>query len=155
MRFGKSLKLKITIRRSQPICDFTQNRVERFAHATLNGAFPDDPDPPASLMQGLDCGLIPRDIGLDFSAPEVFPRLRPLEQMAVVAMPEASMNEKNRMILREDEVRAPAQFPIVQPKTETAGMKPAADHQFRFRISPPYRRHVTAAGCCVMNVSQL
>ena len=51
--------------------------------------------------------------------------------------------------------RVPGQLPVVQTETETAGVEPAADQQFRLCVSAPDCRHIAAAGSSVMNISQL
>ncbi len=65
------------------------------------------------------------------------------------------MDEERGVMFRKNEIRASRQLSVVQPETETAGVEPAADHHFRLGVSAPDRRHVSAAGRLVMNISQL
>ena len=57
-------------------------------------------------------------------------------------MPEATMDEERGVMFRKNKIRASGQLPIVQPKAETAGVEPAADHHFRLGVSAPDRHHL-------------
>jgi len=71
-----------------------------------------------------------------------------------MAVPEASVDEDHCIIFRQDKIGFAAQFLCVKPVPEPACMQRLADGHFRACVSPSDRRHVAAAGCCVVNVSQ-
>jgi hypothetical protein len=66
-------------------------------------------------------------ISADLSLPEVLPRARPLEQVAIVEMPEAAINENGSPVLGEDQIRFPWQRFVVEPVSVSEAMKPFAN----------------------------
>ena len=60
----------------------------------------------------------------------------------LMAMPEATVNEDHRVVLFQDDVRLSRQVLIMQPVTETVGVKKPAHEHFRFRVLAPDPAHV-------------
>jgi hypothetical protein len=87
-------------------------------------AFPDDCLPPSSIGErGVSAGInfpVPGYL----CAPEVRARRWPFEQMAVVPMPEAAVRKNHCLMSRKYNVRLARQCGIVEPKTQSARVKP-------------------------------
>lgn len=94
------------------------------------------------------------DIAADLLAPELLPRGRPSEQMAVMPVPEATMNEDNRHVSGEDQVGLPGKPFRMQPVAQSCSMESLADQQLRSGIPAFNSRHIPAAGRGVVNVHQ-
>ena len=92
------------------------------------------------------------DIAADLLAPELLPRGRPSEQMAVMPVPEATVNENNRPVSGEDKVGLSGECFRMQPVAQPGRMERLADQQLRSGIPAFNRRHVPASGRCVVNV---
>ncbi|TCT29605.1 hypothetical protein EDC90_10512 [Martelella mediterranea] len=72
-----------------------------------------------------------------------------------MAMPEASVDEDDRMVFWKNQIRPAGQCAIIKAITETACVKTFPDDQFRLCVFAAYRSHVAAARFSVMDVSQL
>lgn len=72
-----------------------------------------------------------------------------------MAVPEAAVDENYRAMSGEDEIGLSWQCLLVKPEPETLCMQPAPDQDFQLGILRPDRRHVTASGRTVVDVSQL
>lgn len=123
--------------------------------APLQGAFPDNGNAPAFAPQLFIIFLIPRDIPGNLFAPELFPGLRPFEQITVMAVPEATIHEDHSMVFRKDQIRLARQSFQAKTIAKTAGIQPAANYQLRLCIPAMYRSHIPATGFFVMNISQI
>jgi hypothetical protein len=73
-------------------------------------------------------------IFLDFFSPELLSAFWPFEQMAIMAVPEAPINENNCLISRKDQVGLSRQFAVVQSKSKAASVETLPDHHFRLGI---------------------
>lgn len=91
--------------------------------------------------------LIPRDVFPDLLAPKLFPTLWPTKQVAIVTVPEASMDEENGIAAGEHEVRLAWKVPVMQPKTESAPVQRGPDRQLRFGVLSLDTGHHPASGC--------
>ena len=121
----------------------------------LYRAFPDDPGPPARLVQRGVGGTVTCDRCADFPAPEVLTGRRPAEQIAVMTVPETAVYKNDSAVSGEHEVRAAGEVAAVQTVTEAQRMKSAPQHEFGFRVAAADRRHIAAARGAVVNISQL
>jgi hypothetical protein len=63
----------------------------------------------------------------DLRAPELVARRRPLEERAVVAMPETPMDKHDRVPTRKNEVGTSWKIPDVQSKAEATSMQSSSD----------------------------
>lgn len=63
--------------------------------------------------------VVPRPIGFDLLSPEVGAGAGPFEQMAVVAMPEAAVNENDGLEAGEDHVRLAGKPLVMQPVAQS------------------------------------
>ncbi len=72
--------------------------------------------------------------------------------MAVMPMPEATVNEDNRPVLGKDQVGLSGEPLRMQPVAQPGRMESLADQQFRSGIPAFDSRHIPAAGRCVVNV---
>ncbi len=75
----------------------------------LKGALPDHGMTPACFIQSLQRLLIPHGIAVQLLTPEVSSALRPPEQAALVAMPEAAMDENDSTEAGQNNIRLPGQ----------------------------------------------
>lgn len=86
--------------------------------------------------------------------PELCPRRRPLEQMAVMMMPEAPIHENDGMMSGEHNIRLAWQVRNMEAVTQAHSVEGFAHDQFRFGIAAPDRSHISASCWGIMNVSQ-
>lgn len=117
-------------------------------------AFPDQANPPA---RSAECSLIPQisaHIAADFLPPEFLPGLWPVKLRTVMPMPEAAVYKQNRTELGKYQIRLSWKLPVVQPIAEPSPVQQMADQQLRLCVGAPDRRHVPAAGCGIVDVSQ-
>ncbi len=120
----------------------------------LQRTFPDRGHTPARFQQRLNGPVVILDIAADLLAPERLSRRRPSEQMTVVPVPEAAVNEDNGLIPGKDKIRFPGQLFCMQPVAQPGRMKRFADQELRPGIPSFNSRHVAAAGRGVVNVHQ-
>ena len=92
------------------------------------------------------------NIAADFLTPEILPGRRPLEQVAVVAMPEAAIHQNDRPVARKDEIRFPRQVLCMQTVAQPKSVQRLADQQLRLCMPVFDCGHIPAAGMCVVNV---
>ena len=93
------------------------------AGAALHGTFPQGRNPPAHVLKLCVLPVIPRNVALDLHAPKFLSCRRPTEEMAVMAMPEATMNEKNGSIARKNQIGTARQVFAVQAEPEPGTVK--------------------------------
>lgn len=62
-----------------------------------------------------------------------------------MAMPEASVDEYRRMVLRQDDIRFAGKLLGVKPEPEARTMQQRTQPQFRAGISPLYPGHIPAS----------
>lgn len=86
--------------------------------------------------------------------PELCPRRRPPEQMAVMMMPEAPIHENDGTIPGEHKIRLARQVRDMEAVTPAHSVEGFAHDQFRFGIAAPDRSHVSASCWGIMNVGQ-
>lgn len=101
---------------------------ERLHFLTPELAFPNLGDPPSRAYQSISISQIARNIGCNLLLPELCVRARPLEQMAVVAMPEAALHLDHGITLWENDIGPAREPPIVQDVAVSQPMKGRADH---------------------------
>lgn len=97
--------------------------------------------------------LIQRPIAFNLFPPEAASRFRPLEQVAIMAMPEAAMNEDDRVMFWEYQIRLPWKSLVVKNITEASRMKASPYDHFGFGVFPPNARHHPASDFWRDNVS--
>lgn len=119
----------------------------------FEGALPDDCNPPAMLGEPAFRAAVHFQITPDLLPPELRSCLRPFEQMAPMAVPEAAVDEDHGPVLRQADVRL-ARKVAVQPVAEAPRVKSLADHQFRPGVLAADAGHHPAAGGGVDDVSQ-
>lgn len=113
-----------------------------FAAKFLDCAFPHDRGSPAGLFESGKCPLIPEYILFEFLRPEFRSGGgRGREPAALVAMPEASMNEHDCPKFREDQIGFPWQSPAVQPISQAPCMQYLSQDEFGLRVPPLDPRH--------------
>lgn len=121
---------------------------------SLESALPNRQRTPASSIEFIPGLLIPHPCASDLLPPEVGSRRGPLEQMAVVAVPEAAIHENNGIESREHQVGPPWEVRSVEPIAEAHRVKPPSYHHLRPRVLPANARHHSAAGGLVYDVRQ-
>tara|TARA_R110001592_G_scaffold99669_2_gene283802 strand:+ start:170 stop:607 length:438 start_codon:yes stop_codon:yes gene_type:complete len=107
------------------------NRKTSFA---FQSALPDRTNAPASIGKGQILFPVALDILRDLLLPETLVALRPAEQVAIMAVPETSMNENHGAAPGEYKIWLPRQVFPVQSKTEAAPVKCRSDHYFRLGV---------------------
>jgi len=119
---------------------------------TFQRALPDKRDAPATFEQDPDGTLIIHDIAADLLAPEIGPRRRPFEQMAIMLMPETAMYEDYCPVAGKDEIGFTGQMLCVKAIAQTGSMQCLADQQFGFCMAAFDGSHIPAAGRGIVNV---
>lgn len=135
---------------SSPVNHFTDRQPPR----PTDRAFPDQADPPACRTQFCLIPQITIHVAADFISPEVLPGLGPVKLRTVMPMPEAAVYKQNRTVLGKYQIRLSWQLPVVQPIAEPSPVQQLADQQLKLCVGAPDRRHVPAAGCGIVDVSQ-
>lgn len=102
---------------------------ERPPARSLEAALPDSEDAPARGQEVSYNAFIPLAVSRDFGSPEFRPCSGQPEQRAVMAMPEASMNENDRPEAWEDHVRTSRHGLDVQTEPQACRMhSPAQEY---------------------------
>ncbi len=120
----------------------------------LQRTFPDHGHAPSVHSKLAAHIRVPRLVAADLVPPEVFAGFWPPEQRTIMAMPEAPVDEDRSIVLWQDQIGLPGQLFHVESVPEAPHMQGLADGHLRTCVPPPDRRHVAAAGCPVVNVSQ-
>lgn len=112
----------------------------------LGRLFPDPAFPyhlamPTQLFQ-LDFNtLVPCPIRIDLGSPELRPGFWQPEQVAVMAVPEAPVDEDHCPVFGQHDIRAAGQAGAPKAVAEAEGMEAAADLQLDLRVFPSDPRH--------------
>src|SRR5574337_1025880 len=105
-------------------------------------ALPNHDGPPPEFSQLCAFGTIAHDISSELGPPKLDSgcgrRGKPAAGMPV---PEASMHEYGRSVLRYYKIRRARESSVVHAKPESGSVKVASHHQFTFRVPPPDPRH--------------
>ena len=110
--------------------------------AVLRLALPNHAYPPPKFTQSP--GVAPRffDNAIELLLPVLLTRLRHSSLLAPrMAVPEAPMNEYDRPIPREHQIRRSRQILAVQPEPESHRMRLTPDDHFRRRVFRPHTGH--------------
>lgn len=103
--------------------------------------FPDCFHVPAQFGQlGFDPS-IPGPVGIHFGLPEFGARLGQAEQVAVMLVPEAAVDEDHSSVLRQNNIGASWQAGTAEPVTESQRMEAPTDLQLDLRILAADARH--------------
>lgn len=112
------------------------------ASAINHFAFPDDKNPPTKAAQFAFIRSIALHIALELPRPESHVAAgSPTLTTFLVGMPEAPMNENNRVPAGQHKVRRTRQLPIVKPEPQPPPMKTRPDYEFRFGVLRPDASH--------------
>jgi len=95
---------------------------------------------------------VPATVGIDLVAPEVRTTSWPLEQRALVTMPETPVNKHDCTMSSENHIRFSWESASVQAEPETRAVQQASHHQLWSRIGATYAGHHPAASLPVDNV---
>lgn len=94
-------------------------------------ALPDDQYAPIRLLQIVYRFNISLPVAADFLLPKLRTRPGPLEQRALVTVPEATVGKYHSMVFRENHVWLPRHTGPVQSESESAAMKTTSDEKLR------------------------
>ena len=89
----------------QPIRNLLQRNILGLRLSAFDGTFPDFKNSPPVFPQDPQIAIVPGLIALDLHFPPVCPAIGPLKPVAVVSMPETSMDEDHCPVLWENDVR--------------------------------------------------
>jgi hypothetical protein len=121
----------------------------------FQGAFPDRGNAPARRQKGRNGPLVIRDVPVDFGSPELLAGPRPLEQMAIMVMPEAAVHKNNGFVFWEYEVWFAWEVAVMQAVSKTCRMHRFPYLILRFRMAAFNSGHIFAARSLVVNVRQI
>lgn len=113
--------------------------------APPQGTLPNCQHSPAALQQRMMRVRIPRLVPRYLAGPELRARGRHSEHRAVMAMPEATVDEHDRPMSREYEVRSTWQIARLQAETQSCSMKPLSHKDLGRRVASTDAAHVVAA----------
>ena len=116
--------------------------------------FPDCADAPAQRDKSLLIPVIAYDRAADFRLPELGACFWPVKHRAIMAVPEATIDEEHSVMARKNQIWFAGQLLVMQPKAESPRMQPAPNYHFRLRVTALDGSHVPAAGLAVVDVSQ-
>lgn len=109
-------------------------------------AFPNSEYLPAECLQLSLLASVPLDCPAKFLGPEVGARLRHRRTgTPFMAVPEAPVNEDDRAVLRENDVRFSGEAGSMQPEAKTSPVEKATKKNFGFCVLAPDLGHVPAA----------
>jgi hypothetical protein len=92
--------------RKEPRCAFSKDNFKWPPRAPFQGTFPNDPLTPSGSSKRGRRACINVPVAVNLRLPEFRPAGGPSEEVAIMAVPEASMREKNRVISRKDNIRS-------------------------------------------------
>lgn len=130
----------------------TDDLMDRSPLCSFQAAFPHSQNTPAVLLQLADRAVVTRAVAFNFFLPEFLPCGGPLEQMTVMAMPEAAVDEDHGAVFRKDKVGPSRQPAVMQPIPESFCMQRAPDEQLRGGIAAPDTAHVETALLCRQDI---
>lgn len=100
---------------------------------------------PASFLQQGDLSDIARSIAIDLGFPELGASTGQAEQVAVVSMPEATIDKNDGPVLRQNDVRPTRKAGTPQPVAEALRMQGFPHQQLDLRVLAPDPRHLRRA----------
>ena len=114
-------------------------------------AFPYCCNSPADIEQFLSFSFVASHIGIEFCLPEFTASRRSIGiGTSRVTMPEAAVDQADRSVAWENDVRFAWQFLVVQAVSEPASMKGAPQHDLRACVLAANPRH-HAGPCCLVH----
>lgn len=116
---------------------------------------PDNQSPPTLLLKCSELPLVTRLITFKLLLPPLCSRGWPFKQRTSMQVPEAAMNEYDCFVFLQHQVRFAGKIPIVQAITIATSEQLLAEQHFRPSVFATDRRHITATGGFIMNVSHL
>ncbi len=120
--------------------------------ATFQGAFPHYGNSPAIFSEFPDRKIIIHEVASNLVRPELLACGWPFEEMAVMPVPKASMDEHHCPVLRENYVRLSRKILCVKPVPQACCMKGAADQQFRLCVAAFDGSHIPASCLLIVDV---
>jgi hypothetical protein len=109
-------------------------------------ALPDNDHAPAQFSEGSHVHPVAGGVAFKFGHPEP-----PVVgwggaiSATPVPMPEAAMHKHGQAVPGQNNIRAPGQFPAVQPESVAQAVKRRPDNPLRHRILPPDAAHIPTA----------
>ena len=115
-------------------------------------AFPDGQYAPSLLPQRCKRFLVPLNVPCDFLQPKVGASAGHFEQMAVMPVPKASVNENDCLITRKRKIGTTRQRALVEHVPESEGMQPVPEEHLGFCVFPPDATHVQVSLLTSQNI---
>ena len=120
----------------------------RRCFARFQAALPHDRYAPSKVIQKCVVALIPQDVPSKLVFPEyVIARGRCGVAAARMPMPEASVNQYDRLPLRQNNVRSPGKVAIMESITKAGCMQRLAHDHFRLGITTLDAGHHSRSSC--------
>lgn len=122
------------------------NRLRSVLDRMLQRAFPDDSHAPAKSVEHLRMAPVSIDIPLEFLPPELL--VGPgsgCVAAALMTVPETTVDEHHRPVLREHKVGGAGQLPHMKSISKPSGEKKGAKRSFRPGVLSANARHHAAA----------
>ncbi len=142
----------VLVAHQQPVLNQLCQLIKGETSFSLKSTLPQDHDTPPLILKRLYIPDISFPVTPDFFSPELRTAGRPLEQVTIVAMPEATINLDNCSVFGKYQIRFARQIPGMQAKTEAPGMKGFSDQNFRFGVLASDTRHHSTAGILGDNI---
>jgi hypothetical protein len=145
---GLTSNYRSTATRQEPPGHSVKQRIRMQSASTKNGTLPNSEDPPVELVESGQDLCIVCPISRDLPPPEVHIRRRPPEHLALVPMPQASVDENDCTVLGKSQVRASRQIPTVQSVAEAACEQSSSNDLLRFCVLAANSRHAVTSLFC-------
>ena len=113
--------------------------------SSAKGALPDRQDSPTGVSERGDDPIIVPSVAAYFFIPELGVRGGAFEPVAVVSVPETTMDEDDRALLPEHQVRPARQVGRMKPIPLAESMKPATENEFGLCVAALDCGHVAMA----------
>lgn len=139
----------------QELVASVQDFVDWLLGFPLQFAFPNLANsPPAPLQLGAHA-LIARDVRADFPPPEFLTGFWPLEQVASMAVPKATVDENQRLSGRKNHIWSAGQALVMKSISPTPSVKTSADYHLGLGVCGADRSHHSASHLWANDVRQL
>ena len=140
-----TINLKMWDFRTKPCSAISEHCINWLSSTSFQGTFPDNSLAPTSVRQCGGRSFIDLPVSIYLGVPELCACRRPFEEVAIMAVPETSVGEKDRLVAGEYNIRFAWQIAVMQPESESQGVQTTTQNQFRLCVGAPDARHHAAS----------
>jgi hypothetical protein len=137
----------------EPSGDTVRDLVQRLPLFTFDCTLPYGQHVPALLLQPSHCLPIYGTIAIDLFSPEFLSGLGPLEEVAFMTVPKATMNKHNGIVCGEYEIWFSGESLVVEAVAEPPGEQGFSDQKLGFCVLTADPAHHPGSRCLVDHIS--